>query len=92
MAVEPLPFIAEDDYPAFRAMIPKLPVTYAHWLELQKDEARQLNLIGLRPMLVRIYPSAFAQFLRQGNWSGTMILLHYCAMETATRERTAADA
>jgi hypothetical protein len=89
MAIEPLPFIAEDDYHAFRAMVPTLPATYAQWLALQRLEVKQYQSVGDQTQHVQIFPATFAQFLRRWNRGGTMLLLQYFAMEVAARPQSA---
>ncbi len=53
MATEPLPVIAEDDYEAFREIIPELPDNYADWLklhEVEKSERSKINPVQEVPV------------------------------------------
>ncbi len=58
----------EAEYPACRALMADaelLPVRYAEWLEVVRDEVAQILGEGNRPLKVTIEPKAFVAWCRE---------------------------
>ena len=93
MADEPLPLIAEKDYPAFLRLIKRdfpdayeeWPDTYEKWHETHEQEAKKRRLLGHTVRDVPVSPDEFAEFCRYNNHKGTLYDLLRCAFDIAAK-------
>ncbi len=56
--------VAERDYEALRQLIEDAPTTYAEWIELSRQRAKDESLRGFAIRNVNVDPRQFAAFCR----------------------------
>ncbi len=71
MADDPLPFIAEKDYEAFRPIIKQdFPDTYDEWLKRHEQEKLERCRQGHNVKPIDVRPDEFAKFCRDQGGEG----------------------
>jgi len=81
-----VPYISEDDYPAFRDILGfQIPRAREDWLESQWAKISAIYLIGRSAAEIIVSPSEFAEHLRERNAPPDLQELDNFVFEKATR-------
>jgi hypothetical protein len=73
--------IPPDHYPAFQTLVPGLPMTYDAWNAKHVEKLRNAWRNGTRLTEVVIFVDAFAEFLNERGWDGSVATLEAFAVE-----------
>jgi len=73
--------IPPENYSTFQTLVPGLPITYDAWRARHIEQLRDAWRIGTQLTEVVIYVDAFAEFLNQRGWDGSVSTLEAFAVE-----------